>query len=108
LTHISFAGKLLAPEFQVKVDHSLSHQYPESFVFYRQLNRQYPRIVRGDGIYIFDENGKQYLDGVGGAMVANIGHGVSEIADAVTDQMREVAYVNGMMFGGSSAPAVEV
>ena len=31
-------------------------------------------------------------------MVANIGHGVSQIADAVASQMRDVAYVNGMMF----------
>ena len=81
----------------------MSHQYPDSFVFYRHLNRRYPRIVSGDGIYLFDENGKRYLDGVGGAMVANIGHGVSEIAAAVMEQMREVAYVNGMMFTNRAA-----
>ena len=81
----------------------MSRQYPDSFVFYRHLNRRYPRIVSGDGIYLFDENGQRYLDGVGGAMVANIGHGVSEIAGAVMEQMREVAYVNGMMFTNRAA-----
>jgi adenosylmethionine-8-amino-7-oxononanoate aminotransferase len=76
----------------------LTYQYPDSFVFYRHLNRPYPRITRGSGVYLFDENGKQYLDAAGGAMVANIGHGVSEVADAVASQMHDVAYVNGMMF----------
>jgi len=76
----------------------LSYQYPDSLVFYRHLNRPYPRIARGSGVYLFAENGKQYLDAAGGAMVANIGHGVSEIADAVASQMRDVAYVNAMMF----------
>ena len=91
------------PKSQAKVIQSLSQQYPDSSVFYRQLNRAYPRILRGDGIYLYDENGKRYLDGAGGAMVACIGHGVSEIADAVTDQMREVAYVNGMLFTNAAA-----
>jgi adenosylmethionine-8-amino-7-oxononanoate aminotransferase len=76
----------------------VSYQYPDSFVFYRHLKRRYPRIVRGDGVYLFDEEGKRYLDAAGGAMVACLGHGVSEIADAVAGQMREVAYVNGSMF----------
>jgi adenosylmethionine-8-amino-7-oxononanoate aminotransferase len=103
LTCVSFAGKLLAPEASGKGNRLLSHQYPDSFVFYRHLNRRYPRIVRGDGIYLYDESGKRYLDGAGGAMVANIGHGVSEIADAVTEQMREVAYVNGTIFTNEAA-----
>jgi len=76
----------------------LSYQYPDSFVFYRNLNRRYPRITRGSGIYLFDDRGKQYLDASSGAMVANIGHGVSEVAEAVAGQMRDVAYVSGMMF----------
>jgi adenosylmethionine-8-amino-7-oxononanoate aminotransferase len=69
-----------------------------SHVFYRKLTRQYPRIVRGEGCYLFDAEGRRYLDGCGGAFVANVGHGVAEIATAVGDQARSLGYVNGTAF----------
>jgi adenosylmethionine-8-amino-7-oxononanoate aminotransferase len=80
----------------------VSYRYPLSPVFYRRLDRTFPRIVRGRGVYLFDEDEKQYLDASGGAVVANIGHGIPEIAEAVADQMREVAYVNGTQFTSSA------
>jgi len=69
-----------------------------SSVFYRKLNQTLPRIVRGEGIYLYDDAGKRYLDACGGAMVCCIGHGVGEIADAMAAQARKVAYVNGTAF----------
>jgi adenosylmethionine-8-amino-7-oxononanoate aminotransferase len=44
----------------------MTHKYPSSHVFYRKLTREYPRIVRGDGCYLYDDTGKRYLDGRGG------------------------------------------
>ncbi|HLJ84944.1 MAG TPA: aspartate aminotransferase family protein [Candidatus Eremiobacteraceae bacterium] len=67
-------------------------------VFYRKLNVELPTIVRGKGVYLYDADGKRYLDGSGGAMVACIGHGVDEIADAIAEQARTIAYVNGTAF----------
>ena len=75
-----------------------SHRYPESHVFYRKLSRQYPRIVRGDGCYLYDDQGRRYLDGSGGAYVVNVGHGVSEIAEALACQAGTLAYVTGTAF----------
>jgi adenosylmethionine-8-amino-7-oxononanoate aminotransferase len=69
-----------------------------SHVFHRKLTRQYPRIVRGEGCYLFDDAGRRYLDACGGAFVANLGHGVPEIAAAVADQARTLRYVNGTAF----------
>jgi hypothetical protein len=69
-----------------------------SHVFYRKYDYPLPLIVRAEGPYLFDERGKRYLDGAGGAMVCNIGHGVAAIADAIADQARSVAYVNGTAF----------
>ncbi|HXW51072.1 MAG TPA: aspartate aminotransferase family protein [Candidatus Acidoferrales bacterium] len=69
-----------------------------SSVFYRKLNKQLPRIVRGEGVYLFDDTGKRYLDACGGAMVASIGHGVKEVADAIGAQAAKLGYVNGTMF----------
>src|SRR3954452_3610584 len=75
-----------------------SHRYPESHVFYRKLSRQYPRIVRGDGCYLYDDQGRRYLDGSGGAYVVNVGHGVREIAEAVACQAGQLAYVSCTAF----------
>ncbi|MGQ0643484.1 MAG: aminotransferase family protein [Gemmatimonadaceae bacterium] len=72
--------------------------YPDSPVFYRDLTHEYPRIVRGEGSWLFDDAGKRYLDAVGGAFVVNVGHGVREIADAIARQASKVAYVNGTSF----------
>ncbi|HUO52650.1 MAG TPA: aspartate aminotransferase family protein, partial [Gemmatimonadaceae bacterium] len=51
-----------------------------------------------EGCWLTDEEGKRYLDASGGAMVANAGHGVAEIADALSAQARRIAYVNGTAF----------
>jgi adenosylmethionine-8-amino-7-oxononanoate aminotransferase len=74
------------------------HDPGHSNVFYRKLTRSYPRIVRGKGCWLYDADGRAYLDGVGGAFVVNVGHGVREIADAVGRQAERLAYVNGTAF----------
>ena len=73
-------------------------RYPESPVFYRDLTRPFPEIARGEGIYLFDTEGRRYLDACGGAYVANVGHGVQEIAQAIGEQAARVSYVNGTAF----------
>ncbi|MBU0575207.1 MAG: hypothetical protein KJ704_03050, partial [Proteobacteria bacterium] len=37
-------------------------------IFYRNLTKAYPTALRGDGIYIQDDDGKTYLDGSGGPL----------------------------------------
>jgi adenosylmethionine-8-amino-7-oxononanoate aminotransferase len=78
-------------------------EYPKSPVFYRSLGRSFPKIVRGEGCRLFDDEGKSYLDACGGAYVANLGHGVKEIAQAVGRQAAQVAYVNGTAFTTDAA-----
>jgi adenosylmethionine-8-amino-7-oxononanoate aminotransferase len=69
-----------------------------SHVFYRKLGRAYPRIVRGEGCRLYDDRGRVYLDGSGGAFVASLGHGVPAVAEALAAQARTLAYVNGTVF----------
>lgn len=76
----------------------MRYQYPDTFVFYRKLNKPLVRAVSASGITIIDEDGKKYLDASGGAVVVNVGHGVPEIANSVAEQIRELAYVNGTQF----------
>lgn len=78
-------------------------RYPRSPVFYRSLNHSYPQISRGEGVWLFDDAGKRYLDASSGAFVTNIGHGVLEIAEAVKSQLQKIAYINGSVFTNEPA-----
>lgn len=73
-------------------------RYPNSPVFYRDLEHDYPKIVRGEGCWLVDDMERRYLDAVGGAFVVNAGHGVREIADAMARQAGKIAYVNSSVF----------
>jgi adenosylmethionine-8-amino-7-oxononanoate aminotransferase len=76
----------------------MRYGYPDSHVFYRKLSRTHPLIVRGEGCYLYDEDGKRYLDACGGAFVANIGHGVQAIGEAMAAQAGRIGYLNGTAF----------
>jgi len=72
--------------------------YPHGNVLYRKLRYHFPCIVRGEGVYLFDNEDRRYLDASGGAMVVNAGHGNTEIAHAIGEQATKLAYVSGMQF----------
>jgi adenosylmethionine-8-amino-7-oxononanoate aminotransferase len=84
----------------------MPHRYPESHLIYRNLALDYPMIVRGEGCWLYDDAGRRYLDGCGGAYVACLGHGVTEVVDAVAEQVRRVAFVSGMSFTNEPAEAL--
>ncbi len=78
------------------------HLHPFSDM--KKLNAEGTRIIeRGEGVHIFDSNGKKYLDGFAGLWCVNVGYGRREIADAVAQQMNELAYYN-TFFGTTSPP----
>jgi putrescine aminotransferase len=51
-------------------------------------------IARGAGAQLVDSDGRRYLDAVGGMWCTNIGLGRDEMADAIAQQVRELAYAN--------------
>ena len=51
-------------------------------------------ISRGAGARLVDSDGREYLDAVGGMWCTNIGLGREEMADAIADQVRRLAYAN--------------
>ncbi len=73
-------------------------RYPAGHVFYRKLGRAYPRIVRGEGCWLVDADGKRYLDAAGGAFVANLGHTNPDIAAALERQAQQFGYVSATAF----------
>jgi len=70
----------------------------DSALLRRSFRKSLPSAVRGDGAYLWDANGKQYLDFSGSAAVNFIGHGVNEIVTAMTDQARGLEFIHGSQF----------
>jgi adenosylmethionine-8-amino-7-oxononanoate aminotransferase len=67
----------------------------DNHVLYGSFESEYITITRGDGVYVYDDDGNRYLDAVGGVCVVNIGHGVQEIVDAMNEQAAAVTYTYG-------------
>ncbi len=61
-------------------------------------------MVRGEGCYVYDIEGKKSIDGMAGLFLKNIGHRWPEIATAVSEQMNTLAYVNSGAYG--SVPGI--
>jgi len=62
-----------------------------SRLFY-QIRQRRPLLDRAEGIYLWDREGRRYLDGCSGAMVSNIGHGNRRVLDAMREQMERAAF----------------
>ena len=71
-----------------------------SAVFHRQLTRTLARAVHAEGVWITDAEGRRFIDGSGGPLVVNVGHGRAEIAQAVAHQITACDYVHPTMFTG--------
>ncbi|KEQ03160.1 MULTISPECIES: aspartate aminotransferase family protein [Pseudorhizobium] len=79
------------------------HLHPFSDM--KKLNAAGTRIIqRGEGVHIFDNHGRKYLDGFAGLWCVNVGYGRKEIAEAAYRQMQELPYYN-TFFGTTTAPA---
>jgi hypothetical protein len=72
--------------------------HPRGHVFYRSMGHARPAISHGSGVYLWDKQGKRYLDASGGPIVVNVGHGRREVIDAMTRQLETAAYVHATMF----------
>lgn len=62
-----------------------------------------PEIARGEGCYLYDSTGKQYLDGSGGAAVSCLGHSDAAVTAAIHKQLDTIAFAHTGFF--TSAPA---
>jgi adenosylmethionine-8-amino-7-oxononanoate aminotransferase len=69
-----------------------------SALFPRNLKKEYPIAVRGEGCWITAADGKKYLDAAGQAAVVNIGHGVASVARAMAEQASQLAFAHSSQF----------
>lgn len=85
-----------------------SEHHLAPFSDYKQLKEKGPRIVtRAEGVYLWDSEGNQILDGMSGLWCVAIGYGRDELADAASRQMRELPYYN-LFFQTAHPPALEL
>ena len=65
-----------------------------------------PVIVKGDGCYVWDDQGKRYLDGLSALFCVNIGHGRQDVAQAGADQAGELGFYTNWSY--AHPPAIEL
>jgi adenosylmethionine-8-amino-7-oxononanoate aminotransferase len=65
-----------------------------------------PIIVKGDGCYIWDDQGRKYFDGLSGLFTVQVGHGRKELGAAAAKQMEELAYFP--IWSYAHRPAIEL
>lgn len=67
---------------------------------------EYMRVNTADGVYLWDAQGKRYLDGPGGMWCMQIGYGRQDMADAIAAQVMQMPYASPWSF--ASEPAAQL
>ncbi|KAH9897265.1 exocyst complex protein exo70 [Xylariomycetidae sp. FL2044] len=70
----------------------------ESSVLHRSLYHKFPRLQRGEGIYLLLDDGRKITDASGGAAVACIGHGDVRVQEKIAEQLTKVAYCSTIFY----------
>jgi adenosylmethionine-8-amino-7-oxononanoate aminotransferase len=83
---------LQSPDYQKLAGDARDHLWMHFTRLSSYQKADIPMIVRGDGCYIWDSNGRRYLDGLSALFVVQTGHGRQELAEAAAKQAGELAY----------------
>ncbi|MDN2664590.1 aspartate aminotransferase family protein [Psychromonas sp. 14N.309.X.WAT.B.A12] len=67
-------------------------------ILHRHCHSELPIVTGGNGIYLFDQQGKQYLDGCGGAAVSNLGHSHAAVKQAMIEQVESIPFAHTGFF----------
>ncbi len=59
-------------------------------------------ITRGEGIHVYDDRGKRYIEAMGGLWCTGLGYGNEELIGAISEQLRTLSYAH--LFGGKTHP----
>ncbi len=74
-------------------------------LFY-QTRRLLPKIAKAEGIYMYDENGKVYIDASSGAIISNIGHADKRVLQKIEDQAQKTFFAYRTHF--ENQPAIDL
>ena len=85
-----------------------SAHYLHPFTDHKLLAEKGARVmVKGEGIYLWDSDGKRVLDGMSGLWCVNVGYGRKELAEAAYHQLMEMPFYNSF-FNTTNVPAVKL
>jgi len=79
-------------------DSSTTQVVLRSPVLRRSFRKSFPCAARGEGVFIWDTDGKRYLDFAGSAVVNLIGHGVADVSAAITEQAAKLEFAHTSQF----------
>ena len=65
----------------------------QSRVLYRSLSAAPRTAVGGDGVYLFDQEGRRYLDACCGVVVSSLGHNHRRVIEAIKRHLAQAGYV---------------
>ncbi|MDO6685385.1 MULTISPECIES: aspartate aminotransferase family protein [unclassified Agarivorans] len=78
------------------------------FTNFKELNEKGARVIeRGEGVFVYDNEGNKLLDAMAGLWCVNLGYGRQELVDAAAKQMQQLPYYN-LFFQTTHSPAVEL
>lgn len=78
----------------------------EESLYLAPLYSRFPlTIVRGEGVYVFDEKGNRYLDFASGIAVNSLGYAHPKIVDAVTSQVKKLTHISNLYY---TEPQIEL
>ena len=72
-------------------------------VFHRFPNATLPVVDRGDGMYVYDADGNEYLDACGGAAVSCLGHSDGHVKRAIVDQLDRIPFAHTAFYTSDAA-----
>ena len=82
--------------------------YLHPFTNYKELKKEKAAIItKGEGCFVWDNDGNKYLDGLAGLACVNIGYGREELGRAAVNQIQELSYFNSF-FKASNKPAIQL
>ena len=59
--------------------------------FSKPTSENFHTLVRSEGVRVWDDKGKEYVDGLGGLWYCQVGHGRPELIDAITEQLQKMS-----------------
>lgn len=107
--HVSAPDPVSGYVFDTAVIQQLdSAHYLHPFTDFKDLNGRGARVmVKGEGVYLWDSDGKKLFDGMSGLWCVNVGYGRKSICDAAYAQMQQLPFYNSF-FQTTNVPAVEL
>lgn len=77
---------------QLEKEGKKMHNNP--YILYSDTSFDYPLIEKGEGIYLYDVDGKRYIDGCAGSISTSLNYGRDDISSALGEQAKQISFVH--------------